>query len=131
MRVLTLFILGLLATSAHCTTQYRVFISFSMPKHLLEETIEDASRHGIPVMLNGFYNDSMRETAAKIFELSKKNPALSLQIDPTAFERYHINQVPALVADDGHHMDVVFGNITIERGLDEIKRFGDTARKIL
>lgn len=131
MRLVIGFLMSALVTSGFCSTDYRVFISFSMPQNLLAETIADAARHHIPVTLNGFYQDSMQATAIKIFELSKNNPDLSLQIDPTAFERYHINQVPAFVADNQQTFDVIFGNITIERCLEEISRFGETARSAL
>lgn len=99
-----------------------------MPNSLFEETVRDAALHGIPVILNGLVNDSMRETAVKIFELSKKIPDLTMQIDPTAFERYGITQVPAFVADNQKTFDVVFGNVTIERAMDEVTRFGDTTK---
>jgi conjugal transfer pilus assembly protein TrbC len=99
-----------------------------MPNSLFEETVRDAALHGIPVILNGLVNDSMRETAVKIFELSKKIPDLTMQIDPTAFERYGITQVPAFVADNHKTFDVVFGNVTIERAMDEVTRFGDTTK---
>ena len=128
MRVISYFLMILLAQVSIASTQYRVFVSFSMPERLLQETVLDAAKHQIPVVLNGFYHDSMQETAVKIFELSKRIPNLSLQIDPPAFERYGIKQVPALVADNNHSFDVIFGNITIERGLEEISRFGDTGR---
>lgn len=110
-----------------CSTDYRMFISFSMPEQLLQETVKDAAYHQIPVMLNGLYQDSMRDTMSKIFELSKKNPSLVVQIDPLAFERYSIHQVPALVADTKTDFDVIFGNIPIARAMDEIKRFGQKA----
>lgn len=128
MRVVALVFMWLLAGICIASPGYRVFVSFSMPEHLLEETLLDATRHHMPVVLNGFYHDSMPETLTKIFELSKKIPDLSMQIDPTAYERYSIHQVPALVADNQQSFDVIFGNITIERGLEEIARFGETRR---
>jgi len=128
MRLLTLFLIGAISQSALAKTQYQVFVSFSIPNRLLEETLRDAAHHGIPVLLNGFVNDSMRDTAVKIFELTKKVPNCSMQIDPTAFERYGITQVPAFVAVNQKSFDVVLGNITMERAMDEVTRFGDTAR---
>lgn len=128
MRILTLFLIGAISQNALAKTQFQVFVSFSMPNRLLEETVRDAAHHGIPVILNGFVNDSMRETAVKIFELSKKIPDCSMQIDPTAFERYGIKQVPAFVADNQKTFDVVFGNVTIERAMDEMAQFGDAVK---
>lgn len=128
MRLLILFLIGAISQSALAKTQYQVFVSFSMPNRLLEETLRDAAHHGIPVLLNGLVNDSMRDTAVKIFELTKKVPNCSMQIDPTAFERYGITQVPAFVAVNQKSFDVVLGNITMERAMDEVTRFGDTAK---
>lgn len=104
--------------------QYQVLVSFSMPERLLQETLADCARHDIPVLLNGFHHDSMRETAVKLFELSKKIPNLSMQIDPTAFERFGVTQVPAWVVSEKDRFDVVLGNVTFERARDELLRFG-------
>ncbi len=60
-----------------------------------------------------------------LFELSKKHPALNIQFDPTAFEKYGIDQVPALVVSDNSKFDVVFGNLVIEDGLSLINEHGD------
>lgn len=129
MRLLISLLMLTLTQSVIAKTDYQVFVSFSMPNQLLEETVMDAARHDVPVFLNGFYHDSMQETAIKLFELSKKVPNLSMQIDPTAFERYAIKQVPAWVADNQTTFDVVFGNITFERARDEITRFGNTSKE--
>lgn len=128
MRLVISFLLIMMTQMVEARTDYQVFVSFSMPQQLFEETALDAARHEIPLILNGFYRDSMQETAIKIFELSKKIPNLSLQIDPPAFERYGIKQVPAFVAENKKTFDVVYGNITVERAMDEIARFGDTAK---
>jgi conjugal transfer pilus assembly protein TrbC len=124
-----LYLMMFLSPMGFTTAAIQVFVSFSMPNKLLEETVLDAARHNVPVILNGFYHDSMQETAVKIFELSKKAPNLSMQIDPTAFERYHIVQVPAWVAENQSTFDVVWGNVTFEKAMDELSRFGDTAQE--
>lgn len=105
--------------------EFQVFISFSMPKMLLEQTIKDAANHNVPVVLNGLYQDSMQKTAVKLFELAKKAPNASIQIDPIAFEKYGINQVPAFVASKGNQFDVVMGNISIDRAMSEINTHGE------
>ncbi|PWY53815.1 type-F conjugative transfer system pilin assembly protein TrbC [Legionella qingyii] len=94
-----------------------VFVSFSMPNNLLEETLKESARLNIPVYLNGLYHDSMQLTASKVIELSEHVPNLNLQIDPTLFERFGIYQVPALVVDNGSSFDVIYGHLPLKEGL--------------
>jgi conjugal transfer pilus assembly protein TrbC len=112
-------------TVLHATT-LSVFVSFSMPTKLLEETLLESARLKIPAYLNGLYHDSMPETAGKIMQLSQHIPHLNLQIDPTAFERYDIKQVPALVVEHNKRFDVIYGNLTLEEGLARIKDIGES-----
>lgn len=91
----------------------------------MDEVLKDASNHNLSVTLNGLIDDDMRKTLSKLFEFSKKYPNLSVQIDPNAFEKYHIEKVPALVVDNGTHFDVLYGNVKIEEGLLWLKRKGD------
>ncbi len=107
----------------------QVFVSFSMPERLLEETLAESARLHIPANLNGLVNDSMPDTIARITALSERVPDLSLQIDPTAFERYNITQVPALVVDTGDCFDVIYGTRTLTENLNRIARSGACARQ--
>tara|TARA_R110002126_G_scaffold125671_1_gene267883 strand:+ start:1606 stop:2043 length:438 start_codon:yes stop_codon:yes gene_type:complete len=107
----------------------QVFVSFSMPEQLMEETLAESARLHIPANLNGLVNDSMPETIAKIVALTERVPDLSLQIDPTAFERYGIQQVPALVVEHGDCFDVIYGTRTLTENLNRIERSGACARK--
>lgn len=104
--------------------QASVFVSFSLPKNLLHETLREAARLHIPVFINGLYHDSMPETAKKVMALSEQIPELSLQIDPTAFERFAIDKVPALVVEKGNNFDVIYGHLTIREGLLRIASQG-------
>jgi conjugal transfer pilus assembly protein TrbC len=102
----------------------QVFISFSMPKQLLIETIRDASKHQVPVVLNGFVNNAMQETMRRIAELTQEVPNLAFLIDPTAFERYAIHRVPAIVVSNTHCFDVIFGNLPLDESLRRIAAKG-------
>lgn len=105
--------------------QVSVFISFSMPETLLQETLKESAQLHIPVYLNGLYHDSMRETAFKVLELTKRIPHLNVAIDPTLFERFGIQQVPALVVNEGKAFDVIYGHLTIQEGLARIAGRGE------
>nr|WP_255411053.1 type-F conjugative transfer system pilin assembly protein TrbC [Legionella sp. km772] len=102
-----------------------VYVSFSMPKQLLIETLKESAQLQIPAYINGLYRDSMNETALKVMELSKRIPNLNLNIDPTKFERFGIHQVPALVVDDGKAFDVTYGHLTIQEGLARMAGRGE------
>lgn len=109
-------LLLLLALKVHAI-EPMVFVSFSMPEVLLKQTLAEAADYQIPVFLNGLIANSMAKTAEKLMSLSQAIPNLTLEIDPTAFERFGIHQVPALVVAEGHRFDVLYGNLRIKEGL--------------
>jgi conjugal transfer pilus assembly protein TrbC len=121
-----ILLLGCLANTVLFASTVSVFVSFSMPETLLQETLKESSRLHIPAYLNGLYHDSMRDTALKVMELSQWVPNLNLAIDPTLFERFGIQQVPALVVDEGNAFDVIYGHLTLQEGLSRIAGHGDT-----
>ncbi|WP_131778971.1 type-F conjugative transfer system pilin assembly protein TrbC [Legionella bozemanae] len=121
-----LLFLGCFVNTVLFASTVSVFVSFSMPDRFLEEILKESSRLHIPAYLNGLYHDSMRGTALKIMELSKQIPNLNLAIDPTLFERFSIQQVPALVVEEGKVFDVIYGHLTLQEGLSRIAGHGDT-----
>lgn len=109
----------------------QVFVSFSMPQKLLEQTLKDCARFHVPAYLQGLHHNSMKETALIIMELSKAVPSLNLQIDPTAFERFGIKQVPALVVSNESNFDVIYGHLSLSEGLNRIVNRGDSGLSTL
>lgn len=126
LQIVGLLMVGLINTS-HASTQNLLFVSFSMPEKLMTQTLKDAATHKVPVLLNGFVEDSMPKTIKKIMYYTKKVPELSIQIDPESFQKYQIKKVPALVSDNGHVFDVVYGNNRLDTLIDKIKSRGDSA----
>ncbi len=124
------FIIGLIlsfaVTEVMGSPTAQVFVSFSMPEHLLQQTLNESARLNIPAVLNGLIDNSMPTTVQRIQALSKTIPNLNLQIDPTAFERFGIQQVPALVVDNGKAFDVLYGNLSLSDGLLRIAEHGDS-----
>lgn len=123
MRLFIMMLLLLLNLRAGAETF--VFVSFSMPRQLLMETLKDAARLHIPAVLNGLVDNSMPETMGLIGDLSAEVPHLQLQIDPRLYEQFKIQQVPALVVKEGKCFDVIFGNISLARGIERIEAFGE------
>ncbi|RUR14090.1 type-F conjugative transfer system pilin assembly protein TrbC [Legionella sp. km772] len=125
MRLIFCLLMQLLLSITSFAHTVSVYVSFSMPKQLLIETLKESAQLQIPAYINGLYRDSMNETALKVMELSKRIPNLNLNIDPTKFERFGIHQVPALVVDDGKAFDVTYGHLTIQEGLARMAGRGE------
>ncbi|WP_246067986.1 type-F conjugative transfer system pilin assembly protein TrbC [Legionella geestiana] len=111
---------------ANATVKPAVFVSFSMPESLLEQTLSESVKCGMPAYLSGLYHDSMPETLNRIMALAKRIPGLDMQIDPTRFERFGIRQVPALVVENDRVFDVIYGNLTLRQGLERIHERGES-----
>ena len=125
-KLLISFVLGMFMQQAAASVTTQVFVSFSMPELLLEQILSESARYHIPAVINGLIENSMPKTIQRIEALSKAVPNLNLQIDPTAFERFSIQQVPALVVDNGHDFDVLYGNLSLSEGLMRIAGHGDS-----
>lgn len=124
-------IIGCFAPRMLIAATVSVFVSFSMPNNLLEETLKESARLNIPAYLNGLYHDSMQSTVLKVMELSEHVPNLNLQIDPTLFERFGIQQVPALVVNNGINFDVIYGYLPLKEGLMRMVTRGDSGLSML
>lgn len=126
MKKLILFLMiCVTSTTLQASFSKRVFVSFSMPSSLLKQVLQQAESENVTAVINGLIDDDFRKTFSTIFELSKSYPRLSFQIDPVAFEKFHIESVPALVVDDGDRFDVVYGNLSLRDGLSLISQDGD------
>lgn len=126
MRIWLMLIFMFLSCSSFAKTY--VFVSFSMPKQLLIETLQESSRLNVPAVLNGLCHHSMPETARRVMALTQEVPNLQLLIDPTLFERFSIHQVPAIVVEEGNCFDVIYGNLTLHDALMRIQDKGECAR---
>jgi conjugal transfer pilus assembly protein TrbC len=124
-----MMVIVLMSVFHSALAQRWVLVSFSMPKTLLVETLRDCARYKIPAVLNGLHHDSMPETMAKIGELSLEIPELQMQIDPRIFEKFHIQQVPALVVAQGNCFDVMYGNMPLKRSLERVTELGECQAK--
>ncbi|PJZ05518.1 type-F conjugative transfer system pilin assembly protein TrbC [Pantoea rodasii] len=103
------------------------FVSLGIPEKGLLPMLADARRFGIPATLRGLLNNDFRQTAEKMFELSKKDKQAGVQIDPTLYHQYGIKAVPALVVTCGGKFDVLYGSLPVQQALEEVKQRGDCA----
>jgi conjugal transfer pilus assembly protein TrbC len=82
-----------------------IFVSFSLPEASLRALLAEAGRTGAPLVLRGLVDNSMQRTTARLGELlgtqngreASAESTPSLAIDPTLFERFDVDKVPAFV----------------------------------
>jgi conjugal transfer pilus assembly protein TrbC len=103
-----------------------VFISLTMPRPSLDRLLDQAARAGASVVLRGFAQGSLRRTVAEIQALIGQR-ALAVQIDPPAFDRFGITQVPSfvLVRDGARPADCSAGHCSAAS--DFLKTAGDVS----
>lgn len=124
-----------------------LFVSFSMPIELIESLIEESTKYNIPLVIKGLINSDFKDTIEAIGKLKlrmeKENKAFSgVLIDPVWFDIFNIDKVPALVVTQrpencysqskckNQKYDVVYGNISIKKGLEIIAEKGEEASHI-
>jgi conjugal transfer pilus assembly protein TrbC len=131
--------------AARNTDGLMVFASFTMPVPTLKRLIADSTRAGGVVVLRGFKDGSLKNTAAAVSELGEA--AGNVQINPEAFTKYRVKAVPAvvlikpdgqeLVDEDGcalpENYVMVAGDVGLGYALDDIARrssaFGEMAAR--
>lgn len=106
-----------------------IFVSFSMPKQSLVAILQDAQKIQAPVLLQGLVDNSFKTTFLRIDELVKQAGGGGLSIDPTAFDRYHITQVPTVIVlgDSESCIDQISGDIPLSAALHRLQNHGDCA----
>lgn len=124
-----------------------VFVSLAMPDGSLRRLAADAPRAGAVLVLRGLHEGSMARTAARIRQLGGGKTAI--QVDPKAFARFGIEQVPTMVlareaaavsacqergcAAPGDFVSVA-GDVTLDYALEHIARatprFAAQARRL-
>ena len=113
---------------------FKIFISFSMPKELIKNYDEIARRIGAKVIIRGLINNSFKDTISYIKE--SNDQGMMIDIDPRPFEEYQINLVPSFVISDekneqkkGEKFDKLVGNVSIIYALEQFANSGDFAEK--
>ncbi|MCF6768395.1 type-F conjugative transfer system pilin assembly protein TrbC [Thiotrichales bacterium 19S11-10] len=118
-----------------------IFASLGMPMASLKALVKQADQYGVPVVIQGLYQDSLKVTTNKIFELVKpehKGDRISggIMIDPNWFKVYQIKKVPAFMVTNEikpckskfeckpSDYDILYGNISINDALRIFKKKG-------
>jgi conjugal transfer pilus assembly protein TrbC len=121
-------------SAARRMDELMVFASFTMPRESLRRVVSQARQLGASVVLRGFKNNSLKETARAIEALGE--PGGNVLVNPRAFTQYKVRAVPTLVlasaatidqvdregcALPGHYV-AVSGDVSLDYALEEIAR---------
>lgn len=108
-----------------------IFVSFSMPKTLLNQYDKIARHLGAKLVIRGLKNNSFKETIAYIKEINAQGTVI--EINPQMFKEFEINLVPAFVMTDGDKdsnkaslkFDKLIGNVSIVYAIEKFVSQGD------
>lgn len=113
-----------------------VFISFSMPRASIIAYLREARVANASIVIRGLINNSFKETFKTVSELVKESNGGGIELNPIAFVKFHIKQVPTVVVTNGndcmrkenchidHDYDLLAGNIGLQAALKEIRDHG-------
>ena len=121
----------------------KIFVSWSMPKVLLQQYLKEAIKYKASLVFKGLPNNSWVELAKKVQDLNTgegKFAAASMQLDDEAFERFGIESVPSFVVYREPAMleqqtalpihDKVVGNIGVSAALRMIAETGELKEEV-
>jgi len=96
-----------------------IFVSFSMPKASLIELNNQAQKYNATLVMRGIYKNSFSEMRKKILEISPDG--LSINIDPKAFEKYNIKQVPTFIlVENNKEINRLSGNVSLDYAYEKL-----------
>lgn len=117
-------------------TDISLYLSFtSMPIDEITLYSGQAVKYNIPVVIRGFINNSYKDTSKYLRTLRDLYPELTVMIDPPAYEKYDIRNVPTLVVTktpdnplkDGCNsagdFSKVTGEVSIQAMLDYVRQY--------
>lgn len=120
--------------AARKTDGLMVFASFTMPAESLKRIVSQANRVGASVVLRGFKNNSLKDTALAIQKLGEQGG--NVLVNPNAFIKYKVKAVPTMVLTNAATIDqvdsegcalpdnfvAVSGDVSLDYALDEVVR---------
>ena len=124
----------------YAQNQVFLFASFSIPEPSLRAMMHEANALGVPILFNGFVNNSVFETRERLLDVfGSDEDIIGFSIDPTMFVRFGVEAVPAVVitaesvepcyttgcvGDEPPPHDIIKGNIPLIAALDISARAG-------
>ncbi len=103
-----------------------VFMSFSVPLESWKEWSQSLEKAGGILVLRGLPGNSFLAFSQKIKELRDAGVTAPICIDPEAYGRYGVQEVPTTVLLNGEKYNKIAGNIYLETVLKIFKEKGPT-----
>ena len=110
------------------TSPLMVFVSFSMSDQDLKSLYHEVQKVGGRLVIKGLHQNSWKSTAHKLQELK-----ITVDIDPEAFDRYHVTTVPQFVlqgAEDTVY-DALKGNVSLGFAVETFSQQGTLKEEAL
>jgi conjugal transfer pilus assembly protein TrbC len=104
---------------------FYIFVSFSLPKTLLENLDKTAKKIGAKLVMRGLKDNSFKETLNYIKGI--KEEGIVIDIDPESFRQFGISHVPSFIIKEGTKHDKIVGNISIAYVLNKYATEGETS----
>jgi len=102
---------------------FYIFVSFSLPKTLLETLDKTARKIGARLVIRGLKDNSFKETLKYIKEI--KQEGIIIDVDPEIFKRFQVNLTPAFVISENQKFDKIVGNVSIAYALSRFASDGE------
>lgn len=100
-----------------------IFVSFSMAKEQLLALDQIAKKVGARLLIRGLKDDSFKVTVQLIRGIHEEG--MAIDIDPTAFASFNVQEVPAFVIAQKGMFDKMTGNVSPIYALETFKKEGD------
>lgn len=106
-----------------------VFVSMSMPREAVKQWMTEAAKLDVSINIRGLVAETLPKSILFIQKLIGENKNIGgLNIDPTLFDEYGIEKVPAVVLRRKNNtFDVVYGTSSISEALTVIKNEGSSS----
>ena len=120
--------------SSEATPTLSIYMSFSIPAATWKEYSDTLKQIGGVFVLRGLPDNSFEAFSTTVKKFRVLGIDASIRLDPEAFEKHNIQEVPALILEEGNSCDKVVGNQRIEDSLRLIIEKGtahQSAEKIL
>jgi conjugal transfer pilus assembly protein TrbC len=101
-------------------------MSFSVPLESWKSYCAIMARTGGTFVLRGIPKHSFPALIQKVKELREAGVLAPIDIDPSLFEEFGIDSVPAVVISEGDKHDKILGNFQLNASLEEAAESGDT-----